>query len=240
MIDIHSHILPGVDDGPPSMEGALEMARIAADDGTHTIVAAPHCLNGSYINWRTTILSACMEINLALDEHHIPVTVLPGSEIHMSLEILDELKKGRIMTINDTGRYFSMELPEQFIPETVIAFINRLQIAGVRPVISHPERNRTIQNDIKLLGELISAGALSQVTAGSLTGGFGRRAVGCCMEIVEKGMLHLVASDAHSPEARRPGLSRAYEKLASLAGMDTAKEIFFRMPQAVINGKISS
>ena len=157
MIDIHSHILPGIDDGPAGMEESLKMARIAVEDGIHTIVATPHCLNGIYSNRRSDILSACAGLNRVLKEHQVPLEILPGSEARLCLEILDELEKGRLMTINDAGRYISVELPDQFIPDTVIAFINRLRGMNITPIVSHPERNPVIQNNIEVLSHIISA-----------------------------------------------------------------------------------
>ena len=237
MIDIHAHILPGKDDGPSSLSESLEMARIAVDDGISTIVATPHCLNGVYFNWRKDILSACAEFNLALEKNQIPLKVLPGSEARLGMEIMYGLENGRLMTINDSGKYFSLELPEQFIPKTVIAFINRLKDSGFTPIISHPERNPVIQRDVDLLQDLISAGSLSQITADSLMGGFGRSALNCCRGIIGKSLVHLMASDAHSPGARPPRLSKAVKKLSSLAGGETAERIIFKMPQMILDGE---
>ena len=236
-IDIHVHILPGIDDGPSTLKESLEMARIAVKNGTRIMISTPHCLNGVYVNWRKDILSACTELNSALKKHNIPLTVLPGSEVHLSPEIMDALEKGRLMTMNDTGRYISLELPDQFIPKATISFINRLKNRNITPIITHPERNLTIQHNVGLLYDLISAGALSQITACSLTGGFGQQALKCCQRIIKLQMVHFMASDAHSPRARPPNLQAAFKNLSSLTGETRTKRIMFEAPQAVLEGK---
>ena len=237
MIDIHVHILPGIDDGPSTLEESLEMARIAVKNGISVMIATPHCLNGVYVNWQEDILSACAEFKSALEKHNIPLTVLPGSEIHLSPEIMGAVDKGRLMTLNDTGRYIFLELPDQFISQAVIFLVNRLKNKNITPIISHPERNLTIQHNVGLLYDFISAGALSQITSGSLTGGFGQQALKCCRNIIELHMVHFMASDAHSPAGRPPILDRSVKKLSSLVGKTHAQKIIFEFPRAVLEGK---
>ena len=237
MIDIHSHILPGIDDGPSTLDESLRMARIAVEDGIEIMIATPHSLNGSYVNWRPQILSACAEFNEALKKHHISLTVLPGSEVHLSPEIMDALEKNQLMTLNDTGRYLSLELPDQFIPQSVIEFIKQLKKRKITPIISHPERNKAIQHNVDLLYDFILSGALSQISAGSLTGSFGSHALHSCQSIIERKMIHFMASDAHSPKARPPKLQTAFKRLCSIAGKSQAERIIFKAPQAVLEGK---
>jgi protein-tyrosine phosphatase len=238
MIDIHSHILPGIDDGPSTLEESIQMARMATEDKIEIMIATPHCLNGLYNNWRAQILSMCTEFNGALQRHHIPLSVLPGSEVHLSTEIIEALEKNQLMTLNDTGRYLSLELPNQLIPQSVIRFINQLIKRKITPIISHPERNQAIQNDIELLYNFIMAGALAQITAGSLTGKFGSRALHTSQRIIEYKMIHFMASDAHSTQVRPPKLQAAYKKLTSIAGKSRADSIIFQAPRAVIEGKL--
>jgi protein-tyrosine phosphatase len=216
MIDIHAHILPGMDDGPSTREEALEMARAAVANGIGVIVSTPHCLNGLYINWREDILFACSEFNTELQRRDIPLTVLPGSEIRLSPEIMEALESGRLMTMNDAGRHILLELPDQFIPGSTVNFINRLRKRGITPIISHAERNPAIQHNVELLSDIISAGALSQITARSLTGGFGEEALRCCQRIIDLNLVHFVASDAHSAEGRSPALDMPGNRLILL------------------------
>ena len=236
MIDIHAHILPGLDDGPATTADALEMARMAVKDGIRIIIAAPHCHNGIFNHYREGIISACSEFNLILKKEHIPLEVLPGAEVRLGLEILDDVESGRLMTLNDTGRYFLLELPDQFIPRTLIGFIARLDKMSITPIIAHPERNMGIQRNTALLEDLISAGALSQITAGSLTGRFGPPALQCCLRIIELNLAHFMASDAHSPGTRPPILSRAVEKLSALTGRADAQQMVVDAPGIIIEG----
>lgn len=237
MIDVHAHILPGIDDGPSAVEESVEMVRIAMQNGIRTIIATPHCLNGVYINWRQEILSACQELNTVLEKQHIDFTILPGSEVHLSPEILGELKKGRLMTINDNRTHLFLELPHQFIVQPILRFIFQLKSRKITPLITHPERNMAIQRDIKLLSDLIDSGALSQITGGSLAGDFGIAAQKCCRRIVKMNMAHFMASDAHSPKIRPPDLSTAFKKLRSLAGKKKAEMIMFEAPLALVDGR---
>jgi len=236
MIDIHAHILPGVDDGPSTAEESIEMARLAAKDGIRTIVATPHSLNGMYFNGRDDILAACESFNHGLRKHQIPLVVLPGCESYLCPEILEELDKGRLMTLNDTGRYLVLEIPDSFIPQTIIHLINRLRSRSIIPILSHPERNLPIQRNVELLGELIAAGALSQITGSSLMGGFGRRALRCTKRIIERQMAHFVASDAHSLKGRPPVLHAVFEKLTSIVGEARAEKMMLEAPRAVVDG----
>lgn len=236
MIDIHAHILPGIDDGPAILDQSLEMARIAVEDGIQTMISTPHCLNGRYLNWRQEILTACEAFNSELRKHQIPLRVLPGSEVRLAPELTKEFEKGRLMTLNDTGRYFFLELPDQFIPGAVISLINRLKRDEITAIITHPERNATIQQNSELLSDFVLAGALSQITAGSITGEFGRYIYKCSAQILKMQMVHFVASDAHSPMGRPPKLFSAFKKLVSMIGKTRAEKIMFESPQAVVDG----
>ena len=237
MIDVHAHILAGMDDGPTTLNQSLEMARIAVGGGIRTMIATPHCLNGLHVNWRPGILSACVKFNSVLKKNQIPLKVLPGSEAHLSPEIIEEIENGRLMTLNDTGRYFFLELPDQFIPEAVIKLIARLKRDKITPIITHPERNISIQHDVVLLSDFVSSGALTQITAASLTGEFGQYAYKCSQRIIEMEIAHFVASDAHSPVGRPPRLSTAFERLSSIIGNTRAEKIMFESSQAVLDGR---
>ena len=138
------------------------------------------------------------------------------------------------MTLNDAGQYIFLELPDQFVAQSVVGFINRLRDSSIIPIIAHPERNPVIQKHVEVLYDLISAGGLSQVTAGSLTGDMGRRASRSCQQALEQGLVHFVASDAHSVKTRPPKLSAAFKKLSAMAGEDAAEEIMLKAPERLL------
>ena len=236
MIDIHAHILPGTDDGPAELDASLQMARVAVEDGIRTMIATPHCLNGRYLNWRSEILKACELFNEALQMHAIPLAVLPGSEVHLCPELFNMLQEERIMTLNDSGRYICLELPDQIMNRAVVGLINRLQKMELTPIISHPERNPAIQHNVGWLSDFVAAGALTQITAGSLTGAFGKAAYRCSRSILADDLVHFMGSDAHSVSGRPPRLSEGYEKLSWLGEESTAQRILFEAPQAILDG----
>ncbi len=237
MIDIHVHILPGLDDGPSDIFKALEMARIASNDGIKTIIACPHSHNGIYNNRRDDIISACSKFNNELKNNKIDIIILPGAELSLSLKILDDLKKNCLMTLNDTGKYFFLELPQQIVLNSVINFIGQFKRLGITPIITHPERNTAIQNNIQILQDLVLAGALSQITAGSLTGRFGNNVLKYTKKIIKAKLIHFIASDAHSIDTRPPILSKARDKLISLTNKKYTDKIMFELPHALINGE---
>ena len=189
------------------------------------------------MNRRPYILSACEAFNSNLDKEGIPLEVLPGSEARFSPEIVEELQSGLLMTLNDTGRYFFLELPGQFVPEAVNALISRLKREGITAIITHPERNMMIARPPGLLTDMVSSGALSQVTGQSLTGEAGRVLHRSARKLIEMGMVHFVASDAHSPDGRPPLLSSAFRDLVSLVGDASAERMMFEFPKAVVNGE---
>ncbi|MBW1785688.1 MAG: tyrosine protein phosphatase [Deltaproteobacteria bacterium] len=236
MIDIHSHILPGRDDGPATLQESLDMARAAVENDIRISVATPHTLNGRYQNRREDVLAACHAFNEALSIEGIPLVVLPGAEIHMSPEIMDDLRLGRLMTLNDTGRYICLELPEPFVPEAVTGLIRSLRGAGITPIITHPEKSPAIQRETGFARGPASAGALFQIAGGSLTGDFGKPAQEGTIELIRANLVHFMASDAHSATVRPPTMRKAVLKLRALAGADAVQRIMVQNPVALIRG----
>jgi protein-tyrosine phosphatase len=236
MIDIHSHILPGLDDGVQGIEEALRMCELASEDGISTVVATPHHLNGVYQNSRETVLRATQALNTAVRDRGLEIEVLPGSDTHLDARVLDELEGESVMTINDNRRFLLLELPRFTSFDHVKKMIFGMKLMGVTPVISHPERNSTIMEDTGLLYELIGIGALVQITAGSLTGGFGKATKRNALLLLESNMAHIIATDAHNASTRPPLLSRAVELVSGEVGPEEARMMVLDTPEAVING----
>jgi protein-tyrosine phosphatase len=238
MIDIHSHILPGLDDGASDMDEAIRMCSIAADDGIAQVVATPHHLNGTYYNPKNTVANAVASLNEALHKHNVDVTVLPGSDVHLGTNLLDEAKAKaeRIMTINNSGKFMLLELPSFFVPQHVREQVFRLKLIGVTSIITHPERNKIAMEEPGFLYDLVLAGALLQITAGSITGDFGGAVKDRAHRLMDSGMAHIVATDAHNSSSRPPGLSRAFKILSDVVGPDEARMTVLDRPTAVISG----
>ena len=222
MFDLHCHILPGMDDGPENPEEALAMCRIACHDGIRGIVATPHHGNGVYTNVRTDVCAAVAALNRAVESEGLDLIVYPGAEAHFNEGLPGRIASKEICTCADAGKYVLVELPVQVVPPGFKDVIFQLKLAGITPIIAHPERNRAVQEDIRVLGELVHLGALSQVTALSLLGGFGSRAEHISHLLIQSRMAHCVASDAHSAGFRQPVLGAAMQRAAELLADDPA------------------
>jgi protein-tyrosine phosphatase len=238
MIDLHCHILPGLDDGSQDLEESLAMAAMAVKDGVETIVATPHTLNGLYMNSREDILEGVEELTLALAARRIKLRILPGADVHLAPGLAQKLRAGEAVTVNDTGKYVLLELPPQIIPGKIKDEIFALHLNGITPIITHPERHPAVQRDLDSLQELISMGALCQVTAMSVTGEFGMPVMTCTHAMLARRLVHVIASDAHSIKSRPPLLWRAVEAAGDVLGNDDeAEDMVTRIPAAIISGK---
>jgi protein-tyrosine phosphatase len=240
LIDLHCHILPGMDDGPADIEECLEMARQAVEDGIDTVVATPHSQNGMYVNARSDICRRVQEINRILEAAAIDLVVMPGAEEHIRPEMGLAGGLDTISTINDNGRYVLVEFPFMNLPHGVREVFFRMKQQGLTPVLAHPERNAAIQRHIEILYPFIESGCLTQITAMSLTGDLGEPARACACRMVELRLAHVIASDAHSAGHRRPELSTAVAVAAQLMGSrQEAENMVMRTPRAIISGQVA-
>ncbi len=233
MIDIHCHPLPGVDDGARSFEVAVAMCRIAAEDGVTHLVATPHS-NYSYIFDPVLNRQLLAELQEKVGEKP---KLLLGCDFHLSydnIQICAENSKD--FTINQTS-YLLVELPDQFIPDHLSRVYYDIQVAGLKAIITHPERNPLLQRKPDLLEQWVSIGCLVQVTAQSYTGGFGSKARKLSERLLDAGLIHFFASDAHDIKRRPPLLSRCYRKVAREKGEEIADLLLQKNPEAVINGR---
>ena len=237
MIDLHCHILPGLDDGAQNMEEAIQMARIAYDDGIRVIVATPHTLNGIFINERDLIFSEIEKLQQVLSEEGIDIQILPGSDVHVNYNMLELIQEGKALTVNNNGKYLLLEFPHQLVPPKIPELVFELKLKGITPIFTHPERNAAIQRDLKIILRLVEQGALTQITANSITGQFGPQAYKCALEMLKCNMAHIIASDAHSSNVRVPALSGAVRKAAEIIGSAFSKSMVTAIPKAVIDGK---
>lgn len=241
MIDLHAHILPGLDDGPKTWDEALEMARLAEADGVTAIVATPHLFQhrGVYqgdLNGSEKVLAAVQELREKLAEAGVNVNIFPGCEVPLFPELLDLLHNGSLLTLNNGGRYLCLEMPDTVIPPATEDVVFQLNALGIIPIITHPERNLAFQEMPQKLVRLLQQGCLTQITASSLVGGFGRRVAGFTEQLVKKGYVQLMASDAHNARRRPPLLSKGLKKLARLVGESRAWEMVSSLPEKIVRG----
>jgi len=240
VIDLHCHILPGADDGPPSQEESLEMARIAVKDGIRAVVATPHTLNGLYMNHLKEIIKRIHALQNSLYKNHIDLSLYVGADVHLYPHLLDKIATGEAPTVNDGGKFILLELPSlTFLKKQVKEEIFHLKLNGITPIITHPERNAVIQQNPEILYEFIQMGALSQITAMSITGDFGIDVKHSSETLLRHRLTQVIASDAHSSRNRPPVLSRAVEHaMQTLGDKKEAERMVTEVPKAIVSGKI--
>ena len=233
MIDIHSHVLYGMDDGSPDIEVSLEMLRMAGRHGTTDIVASPHA-NLEY-RFDPELIA---ERKAALEERNDSgVKVHLGCDFHLQYEnIADALRNSRKYTIAN-GPYILVEFSDLLILKTTSQIFGDLISAGMIPVITHPERNMLLQMRIQELAEWVEMGCSIQVTGQSLEGVFGSKARAFSEKLMDEGMVHFIASDAHDLRRRPPVMDSAFKLVEKKWGEETAKYLFVSNPGAVLKGE---
>jgi len=237
MIDLHVHILPGLDDGAKNLKESLNMCQVAVNDGITTVVATPHTGNGSYENNHTRILWAVKELASNVQKEGIQLSILPGADVYVHEQLATLIKAREVMTVNDTMRYVMVEFPRHITPPNYLEWMFHLTIAGITPILTHPERNTAIHQKIDIVRQWVEKGGLVQVTAMSLTGGFGKEVRKCSEELLKHRLVQVIASDAHSPKRSPPVLSFAVEYAASLVGSEYARKLVGDYPAAIVAGK---
>lgn len=218
MIDIHCHILPGIDDGAKTIQDSLAMAREAVREGIHTIIATPH-LNSQYNNRKQLVVNKVEELNQAIQEAEINLNILPGQEPRIYGEIIEDMSKDEIQTLNNS-QYVFIEFPSNHVPRYTEQLLFDLQVKGLTPIIVHPERNSELIERPEVLYHLVEKGALTQVTASSLCGYFGKKIKTFSNQLVEANLTHFIASDAHNVNNRTFKMDEAFSLIDSTFGND--------------------
>jgi len=237
MIDLHSHILPGLDDGPSTLEESIEMCRMAAADGIRTIVAAPHFKPGRYGAEESVILERTAELKNALASQSILIRIIPASEVTITPELSEHLASRNWLFINKTGKYFIAEFGNDVVPPQWSFLFSSLLRSGRIPIITHPERCSRFADHPEELRDFVEKGGLVQITAMSLTGELGEEIQELAEAMLRDGLVHVIATDAHSATWRPPLLSRAVARAAAIVGRDRALAMVTEIPAAIIEGK---
>ena len=236
MIDIHCHILPGVDDGAETMEDSLEMCRIAVGDGIKVIVATPHFTPGRFEPDSATVFSLIDELQDNIDGLKLDLKILSGADVAVSPEYRLHIDSREHATINKGSKYVLAELPHSGAPIGWERFLFTLIDGGMTPILTHPERNPSFIKDPVSLRSFVDYGGLIQVTAMSITGEFGEDIQGAVAALLREELVHVIASDAHSSDYRIPVLSEAVAMASDIVGKDIAMAFVTSVPQAIING----
>ncbi len=234
MIDLHCHLLPGIDDGARDVAMSLDMARMACADGITVTACTPHILPSVYDNTGPAIKSAVAALQKSLDEAGVPLTLVTGADVHIAPDLATGLRTGRVLTLNGS-RYMLLEPPHHVLPPNIEDHIFRLHTAGFVAIVTHPERMSWIDGNYDLVERLVRGGVWMQVTAGSLMGRFGRRPRYWAERLLDEGLCHILATDAHNPTGRPPYLAEAREAAAKRLGEEEADNLVTNRPQAILN-----
>jgi protein-tyrosine phosphatase len=239
MIDLHNHVLPGLDDGAADLAESLSMCRIAEKDGIKVIVATPHSFDGDHVTAPEAVLSLVRQLNGILKKERLDIRILPGMEIRVVPELPELLSASKLVALNE-GKYLLLEFQHAHVPAGFDRLVNLLKGAGYAIVLGHPEKNLRIQQDQDYLPNLMeSLGAwdlIIQISADSLTGAAGKIAYDTARFLMKKGLVQVIATDAHSPEARPPLLSEALAQAARTVGEARARRMVHDVPRAILNG----
>jgi protein-tyrosine phosphatase len=234
LIDLHSHLLPGIDDGAKDLATSLAMARVAAADGITTIACTPHILPGVYNNSGPAIRRAVAQLAESIAKAGTPITLVTGADVHIVPDLDVQLRDGRALTLNNS-RYLLLEPPHHVLPPRLEDLIFGLQAIGYVPILTHPERLSWVEGHYELIRRLVSSSVLMQITAGSVMGRFGRGPRYWAERMLDEGLCHLLATDAHNTEQRAPRMAEARDVVAQRLGDDEAINLVLRRPQGILD-----
>lgn len=236
MVDLHCHLLPGIDDGSKSMEISLRMAREATENGVTHALLTPHHMNGHYVNHKQDVIRRTKEFQEQINAHNIPLTVFPGQEVRINGQLLGALDRDDILFADTAGKYMMLEFPDDDVPHYTNQMIFDLQQRGIIPVIVHPERNTKIMAEPDLIYQLLEKGCLSQITASSYVGTFGKKVESFSRRLIEAGQGYVFASDAHNLPGRKYEMRQAFEKMKREFGQKLVEQ-YQQNAKSIINGE---
>ncbi|TYP75655.1 tyrosine-protein phosphatase [Paenibacillus methanolicus] len=237
MIDIHTHILPGIDDGAPDWEASLAMARAAVAEGITGLVATPHHANGKYDNPKSIVSELVWELQNRLKVEGVPLTVYSGQEIRVHTDLLEGIETKELLSLAGSA-YVLLEMPSSTIPERMSEWVYELNLLGVKAIIAHPERNAEVLQHPDRFQRLVDEGAYGQVTTHSLLGAFGKKIESFSWKMCSDGLVHLVSSDAHNLGVRGFRLAEAYEKINQKLGLEYVQTYRNNAIAVIENGEI--
>src|SRR5262245_39987674 len=239
MIDLHCHILPGIDDGATDLTVSIGMAKAFVADGVAVVACTPHILPGLYHNSGAQIRQATAQLQEVLEQERIPLQLVTGADNHIVPDFVARLRSGHLLSLADT-RYVLVEPPHHVAPPRLEDLFFNIAAAGSVPILTHPERLTWIGSHYEVVQRLVRAGVWMQITAGSLTGAFGRNARYWAERMLDEGCVHLLATDAHDVNRRPPNLSQGRELAAKRVGDTEAQHLVVTRPRGVLFNDVPS
>lgn len=239
-IDLHTHVLPGLDDGARDLETSLELLRAFYRDGVRTVVATPHRLHPRFPLEQEAVDRAFSRLEAELqsrEEEELQVRVEPGAEVRYCPDLPARRKELGGLTLGRSSSFLLLELPFDFLPEELPRVLFELCASEVTPILAHAERYPEYQSDPELLRDAVRRGALVQVTAASVTGRMGRREKKLSHRLLREGLVHVLASDAHDPLRRPPGLKDAVRIASKWLGEEGARALVASNPARILAGE---
>jgi protein-tyrosine phosphatase len=236
MIDLHCHILPGIDDGAPDLDMSLKMARAFVADGVTSVACTPHILPGLYHNTGPQIIAGTNKLQSELDNRDIALRLVPGADAHIAPNLSNGLRSGQVLSLAGS-RYVLVEPPHHIAPARLDQIFFDLLVDGYVPILTHPERLTWINSHYGLMQRLAHGGVWMQLTAGSLAGAFGKNAKYWACRMLDEGIVHLLATDAHDDRKRPPNLSLGRDLAAKRVGDAEAEHLVLGRPAGVLENR---
>lgn len=236
LIDLHCHMLPGVDDGAKDQTMALKLAQAAVEQGISHILLTPHHMDSHYVNHKQEVIEKTAVFQGVLKSEEIPLKVFPGQEVHLTGDLLDAVLKNDILFMDAGNRYLLLEFPHNEVPEYAEDMVFELTSRGITPVIAHPERNLGFQKKPDKLYDFVKMGCLTQLTSSSYMGVFGDKVQELTEKIIKANLGFVFSSDAHNFEGRRFMMKKAFDRLSEREGSEVAEQ-FNLNAKNILNGE---
>ena len=237
MFDLHSHILPGLDDGAKTIEESMKMLRVAAEDGIKGMAATPHGKDVREAGALGSVSEHVETLNRLAGEETLDIKIYVGMENHLTLDLPELVASGAGFPING-GPYILVELPFDSLPDYTDEVLTRLQEQGLTPLIAHPERQADIMRDPSIMGDLVGRGMLGQVTSTCILGRFGSEARDTAEILLKKGWVHVISTDCHRPTGpRAPMMAKSVVEAGKIVGLETARAMAVDVPKSILMGR---
>lgn len=236
MIDIHTHLIPNIDDGSDSNEETIRLARAAVEEGIrHTVLTPHHNLNW-FVNEKDKVVALAKEVEKLIQDAGIPLTVSPSQEVRMNEEFIEELLAGNYLPLDQTGKYYLVEFSWGEFPSFARSYLKQMIDAGITPVIAHPERQKAFVKEPGLLKELIDMGCIAQITATSIIGGYSESIKDYAHQMMADNLIHVIASDAHHTVSRPFNMREALDILEETYSTEY-KDYLVTNAEKIFNGE---